>query len=411
MNRRRVAITGLGLLVPHGDQPAEVFDLLLKGQSAVEALTLTSGGNSIAVAAALVKGAAVAALPRAQRALTDRVTQLALVAAGLGIADAGLNLSEMDRSRVGVSVGTCMGGIISTESAYESLFRRNSNRVAPFTLVKTMYNAPAAHLAIQYGITGPALTYTNTCSSSTVAIGEAMRQIRHGYVDVMIAGGSEALLAWGSIKAWLALQIIAPLRDDDPSSTCRPFSRDRAGTVIGEGAAFLILEELERAKARGARIYAELVGYGVVNDSSHLTQPTVPGQARAIGSALADANIPADAIDYVNAHGTATARNDIVETHAIREVFGSHANKLAVSSTKAIHGHLVGAAGALEMAICTMAIHQQAVPPTAHLHFADTECDLDYVPHVGRSQTVNAALSNSFAFGGVASSLVAIKMP
>ena len=410
MSRRRVAITGIGLLVPHGNQPDQVFDLLLNGQSAVTAIELSSGNDSFQVAGALVKGDDLAQLPHAQRALTDRVSQLALVAAASAVTDAGLDLPKMDRSRVGISFGTCMGGIATTENAYESLFRKQSNRVSPFTLVKTMYNAPAAHLAIHYKISGPTITYTTTCSSSTVAIGEAMRQIRHGYADVMIAGGSEALFAWGSIKAWLALQIVAPLRNDDASSTCRPFSRDRAGTVIGEGAAFLILEELEHAKAREARVYAELVGYGVVNDSVHITQPTVHGQASAIRSALADANISADTINYINAHGTATARNDVVETQAIRAVFGSHADKLAVSSTKAMHGHLVGAAGALEMAICAMAIHRQAVPPTAHLHLADPECDLDYVPHVGRNLLVNTAMSNSFAFGGVGASLITAKL-
>ena len=334
------------------------------------------------------------------------MSRLAVDAADAAIADAQFDVRSISPTRIGVSVGTCMGGIISTESAYDQLFRNDADRVSPFTLVKTMYNAPAAHIALKHGFIGPALTYTTTCSSSSVAIGEAMRQIRHGYSDVMIAGGAEALLIWGSVKAWLALQIIAPLREERPSASCRPFSKDRSGTVIGEGSAFVVLEELSQAESRGAHIYAELAGYGVVNDSAHLTQPTTEGQAQAMRNALLDANVRPEHIQYINAHGTGTQLNDVVETRAIRQTFGVHADSISVSSTKSMHGHLVGAAGALELAICAMAIERQAVPPTAHLDYADPECDLDYVAHKGRRREVLATLSNSFAFGGVGATLV-----
>ena len=233
-----------------------------------------------------------------------------------------------------------------------------------------------------------------------------MRQIRHDYADVMIAGGSDALLTYGSVKAWQALQILAPARPDNPQATCRPFSRDRNGTVIGEGAAFVVLEEYSRALARGARIYAELAGYAVTNDSSHMTQPSVEGQAHAMRLALADARIEPEMIGYINAHGTATQLNDVVETNAIKEVFSNHAHRLAISSTKSMHGHLVGTAGALELVIITLALARQMVPPTANLDEPDPACDLDYVPHTGRGARVPAAMSNSFAFGGTAGVLV-----
>jgi 3-oxoacyl-[acyl-carrier-protein] synthase II len=298
-----------------------------------------------------------------------------------------------------------MGGIESTEKAYENLFQRKG-RVAPFTLVKTMYNAPAAHIALRHQLAGPALTFTTTCSSSTVSIGEASRTIRHGYADIMLAGGSESLIAYGSVKAWLALQIVATIDPDNPSATCRPFDLRRSGTVLGEGAAFVVLEEWEHARSRGARIRAELLGYGVTNDSIHMTRPSVAGQARTMRAALDDAGVSPDSVDYVNAHGTGTPLNDIVETDAIKEVFGAHAADLAISSTKSMHGHLVGAAGALELAVTVLAIGMQQAPPTAHLDVPDPRCDLDYVPGTGRPQRIRVAMSNSFAFGGVAGALV-----
>jgi len=406
MTGRRIAITGLGVVSPHGVDAAVMFDALLAGTSAIRPVLVHSGKESLTTVAASIPGEPWMTLPRNQRVMTDRVSQYALLAAAGALADAGLDLEREDRSRIGVSMGTCMGGILSTEQAYEDLFRKGLNRVSPFTLIKTMYNAPVAQICLLHGLTGPSLTYSTTCSSSAVAVGEAMRQIRHGYADVMIAGGSEALLAFGSIKAWQALQILAPALPDRPEATCRPFSADRCGTVIGEGAAIVILEAWDRARARGAHIHAELVGYGVSNDSSHMTQPSVAGQAGAMQLALDDARLSADAIGYVNAHGTATKLNDIAETQAIRTVFGPAADALAVSSTKSMHGHLVGAAGAMELIVATLAVARQAVPPTAHLDVPDPACDLDYVPVTGRARKLTAAMTNSFAFGGTAAVLV-----
>jgi len=406
VTNRRVAITGLGVVSPHGCDVGRMFESLMRGESAVRRVQLSSGGDTFSAIAATVPAEPWLALPRSQRLMSDRVSQYAILAATAAFGDASIHLQTEDRHRIGIAVGTCMGGMTSTEAAYEDLFRKGMTRVNPFTLVKTMYNAPAAQIGLQFELMGPSLTYTTTCSSSAVSIGEAMRSIRHGYVDVMLAGGSDALLTYGSVKAWQALQILAPERAHNPAATCRPFSKDRNGTVIGEGAAFVVLEAYEHAAKRGAHIYAELAGYGVSNDSSHMTQPSIAGQAHAMRLALNDAQIEPELIGYINAHGTGTQLNDVTETRAIKDVFGDHARKLAVSSTKSMHGHLVGTAGAMELIISTLALQRQMVPPTAHLDEFDVECDLDYVPHVGRPAGVRAAMSNSFAFGGTTGVLV-----
>jgi 3-oxoacyl-[acyl-carrier-protein] synthase II len=408
---RRVVITGIGVVSPHGTDVHGVFDDLVRGKSAVGQITLVSDVGSLKVVGAAVQGEPWLALPTGQRIASDRVSHYALIAADAAIRDATIDLKGEDRSRIGVAVGTCLGGVNSEESAYADIFCRGKGRLSPFTLVKVMYNGPAAQIGLAYGLGGPSLTYTTTCSSSAVSIGEAMRQIRHGYADVMFAGGSEALFAYVSIKAWQALQVLAPERLENIAATCRPFSRDRNGTVLGEGAAFVVLEDIERAQRRGAYIYAELAGYGVCNDATHMTQPSVAGQARAMHLALDDAGLQPSDIDYINAHGTATPLNDITETLAIKELFDDHARNLAVSSTKSMHGHLVGAAGALELVISTLALQQQVVPPTAHLDVPDSECDLDYIPHIGRELRVRAAMSNSFAVGGTAAVLVIRQAP
>ena len=383
-----------------------MFDALLAGTSAVRRLTLESSVGQLETAGAAVGDVSWDAIPQMHRVTSDRVSLYALTAADNAIHDAGLDLAGMDTTRVGLSVGTSLGGTISQEDAYVDILDKHKPRLSPFTLVKVMYNGPTAQIALRYGLRGPSLTFTTTCSSSAVAIGEAARQIRHGYADVMLAGGTEALFSYVSIKAWQALQVLAPPRVDDVASTCRPFSKDRAGTVLGDGAAFVVLEDLERAKARSARVYGELAGYGICNDASHMTQPSIDDQARAMRLALDDAKCDPDDVDYVNAHGTATNLNDVTETAAIRQVFGPHAERLAVSSTKSMHGHLVGAAGALELVVCALALERQAVPPTAHLHHPDPRCDLDYVAHTGRAARVRAAITNSFAVGGTAAVLL-----
>jgi len=410
VTNRRVAITGLGVVSPHGCDVDAMFGALVRGESAVRRIALKSSVGGFETIGATVPGEPWMSLPRAQIATSDRVSQYALLAADAAIRAAGLDLEAEDRGRVGVTVGTSLGGAISQEAAYADIFCKGVSRLSPFTLVKVMYNGPAAQLGLRYGLAGPSLTYTTTCSSSAVSIGEAMRHIRHDYADVMVAGGAEALFAYVSIKAWLALQVLAPERTENLAATCRPFSRDRNGTVLGDGAAFVVLEEYERAVARGAPIYAELAGYGVCNDSSHMTQPSVEGQARAMRRALEDAKLAPEEIDYINAHGTGTQLNDLTETQAIKEVFGTRAHAIAVSSTKSMHGHLVGTAGALELVISTLAVKRQMVPPTAHLDDPDPACDLDYVPHLGRNARVRAAMSNSFAVGGTAGVLVLREM-
>lgn len=410
MTRRRVAITGLGVASPHGCDVAAMFDALFRGESAVRRISLQSEVGTYDTIGAQVPGEPWEGLPRGQRVTSDRLSLYALIAAGAALRDSGIDLTAENRHRVGISVGTSLGGTISQEAAYSEIFCKGAKRLSPFTLVKVMYNGPTAQIGLAHALDGPSLTYTTTCSSSAVSIGEAMRQIRHGYADVMVAGGAEALFTYVSIKAWQALQVLAPERADNPSATCRPFSKDRNGTVLGDGAAIIVLEEYGRAVARKAHIYSELAGYGVSNDSSHMTQPSISGQAHAMRLAIADAELAADSIDYVNAHGTGTPLNDVAETQALKDVFGKHAHRIPVSSTKSMHGHLVGAAGALELVISALAVDRQMVPPTAHLDEQDPRCDLDYVPHKGRPARVRAAMSNSFAVGGTAGVLV-VKEP
>ena len=411
MTNRRVAITGIGVVSPHGCDVKGMFDALLEGRSAVRRVELKSDVGSFQTVGATVPGEPWSTLSQGSRATSDRIGQYALLAANAAIADAGLDFHREDRSRVGVTVGTSLGGVGSEEAAYAEIFRHSKTRLSPFTLVKVMYNGPAAHLGLTHKLAGPSLTYSTTCSSSAVSIGEAMRGIRHGYADVMLAGGAEACFTYVAMKAWQALQVLAPERTVNPAATCRPFSRDRNGTVLGEGAAFVVLEADDHARNRGANIYGEMAGYGVCNDPTHMTQPSVDGQSSAMRLALVDAQMAPEEIGYINAHGTGTPLNDLTETQAIKALFGERARSVLVSSTKSMHGHLVGAAGALELVISTLALKRQAVPPTANLDLPDPECDLDYVPHTGRDAVFGAAMSNSFAVGGTAAVLIVRSMP
>ena len=302
-----------------------------------------------------------------------------------------------------------MGGARALEDSYEKIFLQNARRVNPLTVVMVMNNAAASCLSIEHGMKGPCLTFSTACSSSAVAIGEAFRQIKHGYVDVMLAGGSESLLTFGVMMSWESIGTLA-LEAEDPSMSCRPFAKDRTGFVLGEGAAVLVLESLDRAQRRGARIYAELIGYGSTADADHITKPSVEGQAYAMEAALEEARIGPDGIDYINAHGTATVANDQVETQAIKKVFGQRAYDIPISSTKSMHGHLLGAAGAVELVASVLALQHQTAPPTSTLTVPDPECDLDYVPVKARTGlTLNTVMSNSFAFGGTNAVLIVRK--
>jgi 3-oxoacyl-[acyl-carrier-protein] synthase II len=405
---RRVAVTGLGVISPLGNAPASMFERLMTGESGIRTLTIDGPRGRYSNIAAPAAFDPAAHFPVHKIDGMDRVTQFAVASARAAIADAAFAPDAVLTRRTGVAIGTGMGAAHTLESGYVQLLDRDPDRVKPLTVLIGMNNAPAAHVAIEQGLGGPNLTYSCACSSSAVAIGEALRQIRHGYADAMLAGGVEALLTYSMFKAWDALRVLALPDRDRPSASCRPFAKNRSGLVLGEGAAMVVLEEWDRAVARGARIYAELAGYGSSNDPGHITKPSVAGQAQAMQLALEDAGLTPDAIGYLNAHGTATQLNDVTETRAIHQVFGAHAARLPVSSTKSMHGHLLGGAGALEFAIVVEALRQQAVPPTAHLEVPDPECDLDYVPNTGRTgQDLGAAMSNSFAFGGTNAVLIA----
>ena len=344
-------------------------------------------------------------------AILDRNGQMALHASVEAVKHANLTLNDAQKKQTGVYIGTGMGGILSVEDGYQTLYLQGENRLKPYTVLMCMYNSAASAIATHFQISGPNLTFSTACSSSAVAIGQAYKDILLGDVDTALAGGTDAILAYASIKSWEAIRTLADEDAGDISASCKPFSADRSGLVIGEGAATLVLEEYEQAKARGATIYAEIVGYGAANDFKHIAVPSVEGQAATMAAAMKNSGLKTTDIQYINAHGTGTKFNDETETNAIKQIFGDHAYQLAVSSTKSMHGHLMGAAGALEAVITTLAVYQNTLPPTINLKNADPKCDLDYVPNVARKvENLEYAMSNSFAFGGTGASLIFKKM-
>ena len=403
----RVVVTGMGVVSPLGNDIAATFDALVAMRSAIRRL---EGPGTERLVNRLGAPAAFGPQPQIDAAklrMLDRVSQFALFAAAQAVRAAVDPFEGTDPARAGVSIGTGMAGAQSADDAYRTLYADRSDRLKPFTVLLAMNNAPASWIGLEYGVAGPNLTYSTACSSSAVAIGEAARRIERGEADVMIAGGAEACLNFGTLKAWEALRTLAVEDASDASASCKPFAKDRSGLVLGEGAAMLVLESRDRAVARGATIIAEIAGYGLVTDAAHITRPSVEGQAAAIRAALADARMDARDIDYINAHGTGTQANDGVETAAIKQVFGAHAYQVPVSSTKSMHGHLLGAAGALEMAISIEAIARGVVPPTRNLRVADPQCDLDYVSDGARQvKGLEAVMSSSFAFGGTNAVLI-----
>jgi 3-oxoacyl-[acyl-carrier-protein] synthase II len=402
---RRVAVTGIGIVSPLGNDRRTFFDNLAAGRSGIRLLDAAFREKLVAAPAQFDAEQHFAA-PKLR--MLDRVSQFALYAASQAIDDAGISFAGENRQRAGVFLGTGSGGSETTEDGYRTVYRDGSDRIKPFSVLMAMANAAAAWIGIEHGLTGPNLTFSTACSSSSVAIGEAGRRIAGGEVDLMIAGGTEAPLTLGVLKAWEALRTLASTDPEDPSASCKPFSRNRTGLVLGEGAAIVVLEEWNRAVQRGARIHAELIGYGLSTDTAHITRPTVEGQAYAMRLALESAGLPASAVDYINAHGTGTLANDAVETAAIKDVFGKRAYQVPVSSTKSMHAHLLGAAGALEFVVSILALQAGTIPPTMHLRVADPECDLDYVPMCARKDIeINTVMSNSFAFGGTNAVLVA----
>jgi 3-oxoacyl-[acyl-carrier-protein] synthase II len=401
-----VVVSGLGVVSPHGDDAQAMFSALMRGESAVRQVFPDLPKP---VAAATVEFNASRWFTLLQLAGVDRVSQLAVAAADLALKDAGMlqpgSSPDVDAERIGVYAGCGMGGAAALEAAYVAGGR--NGRVPPLTIPAFMPNAPAAHVAMRNGIKGPVLTYSVACASAAVAIAEAAKAIRHGEVDVAIAGGSEALIVPGVITAWQAMLTLASFAPGGAATSCRPFAADRSGFVLGEGAAFLVLESAERARKRGARAYAELAGWGLSCDATHLTKPDAAGQQRALTAALKLAGLQAEDVGYCNAHGTATKVGDPIESDALAAVWGEHIEHLRVSSTKALHGHLLGATGALEAVVTVLALHHRQLPPNAHCDAVDPACRLNLVRDAGEhAPGLHAAISNSFAFGGTNSVLV-----
>jgi nodulation protein E len=397
MAARRVAVTGLGIISPLGLNLTDSWCSLKEGHSAILPIQDVDYNR---VPLKIQNGAQVRGYDATKHFeggkdnYLDRFAQFSVIAAREALRDSGLEITPALKESGAVICGSAVGGQSAIEIGFEDLYVSGRSRVHPLTIPKTMANAGASQISMEAGFSGPTFTISTACSSANHAIGHAFRLVRDGLAEVAITGGSEAPFTIGMLKAWEAMRVIAP-------DTCRPFSKDRKGMILGEGGAMMILEPLEAAKARGARIYAELCGFGMTSDAHHLTQPTVEGPARAMKGALQEGGIAPEEIGYINAHGTGTPGNDPVETAAIHAIFGGHAKKLAVSSTKSMHGHALGAAGALEAIATVLALHHGILPPTANFTEADPECDLDYIPNQPRIQRVGAALSNSFAFGGL----------
>ncbi len=405
---RRVAVTGLGVISPLGNSVDALWHAALAGHSGIRPFASPFAHRLAAPLAATAQFEGSAFFDPPKLRMLDRVSQFALFAAQQAIDDAGHALRGVDRGRAGVFIGTGMGSSLTLDEGYKTLYGDASDRIKPYTVLMGMHNAPAAWIGIEHDLRGPNLTYSTACSSSAVAVGEAWLRIAGGNLDVAVAGGAEAPLSFGSMKAWEALHTLAAVDADDPSTSCKPFAKNRSGMVLGEGAAVVILEPWDRAVERGAPIHGELLGYGLATDTGHITRPSVSGQVAAMRAGLASAGLDAAAVDAINAHATGTQANDAVETAAIKAVFGARAMQIPVSATKAMHGHLLGAAGALEFVLTLLALRHSTALPTMHLQLRDPDCDLDCVPNAARpGLALHTMLSHSFAFGGTNAVLVA----
>jgi nodulation protein E len=397
----RVVITGLGAVSSVGQSTREYWDSLIAGRSAFALPTLGNAAQAGDRLVGEVKGFDPAAHFESSQILPlDRASQFAIVAARQAVSQSGLALRGELAERTAAIIGTGSGGHTTIDDSFHRLYASGAARLHPLTIPKAMISAPASQVSMDCGIKGPVFSVSSACASATHAIGQEFHIVRNGSATCAVSGGTEASITYGAMKGWEAMRIMAP-------DTCRPFSKDRKGMLIGEGAAVVVLETLDHARSRGAEILAEIAGFGMSADSKDLTAPDADGMARAMTAALTDAALSPDAIDYVNAHGTGTTANDHAETVALHRSFGAHARRLAISSTKSVVGHTLGAAGALELVAAIMAIRDGIVPPTMNYLGADPDCDLDYVPNEARRKPVRAILSNSFAFGGLNAVLAA----
>ncbi|MDO4705518.1 MAG: beta-ketoacyl-ACP synthase II [Comamonadaceae bacterium] len=410
MSRRRVVVTGLGCVSPVGNTVPEAWANILAGKSGIGPITKFDASSFAAQIAGEVKGLDASALINAKEARTmDAFIHYGIVAAHQAYLDAGLPLgdalSEEQAERSGVVIGSGIGGLPFIEANYAEFMSRGARRISPFFVPSTIINLVAGQVSIRLGLKGPNLSLVTACTTGLHCIGEGARLIEYGDADVIVAGGAESTVCPLGIGGFAAMKALST-RNDDPEAASRPWDRGRDGFVLGEGAGVLVLEEYEHAKARGARIYAEVAGYGMSADASHITAPNIEGPRRAMLAALRNAGVNADEVDYLNAHGTSTPLGDVNESNAIKAALGDRAHQIVVSSTKSMTGHLLGGAGGLESVFTVLALHHQKIPPTINLHDPDPECDLDYCANTARDAKLNVAVKNNFGFGGTNGTLV-----
>jgi 3-oxoacyl-[acyl-carrier-protein] synthase II len=408
LSRRRVVITGLGIISPVGNSVTEAWANILAGNSGITKISRFDPSRLSCQIAGEVKGFDLAQyLERKEARHMDTFIHFGMAAGIQAIRDCGIQVTPENAERIGVNIGSGIGGLQMIEQTQRELLAGGPRKISPFFIPSTIINMISGNLSIKFGLKGPNLAMVTACTTATHCIGESGRLIEYGDCDVMVAGGADAViteLAMGGFAQARALST----RNHDPATASRPWDRDRDGFVLGEGAGVLVLEEYEHAKARGAKIYAELAGYGMSGDAYHMTAPREDGDgaARCMNSALRNARLNPDQVDYINAHGTSTPLGDLAETTAVKRSLGAHAKKVAVSSTKSMTGHLLGAAGGVEAIFSALAVHHQVAPPTTNIFNQDPQCDLDYVPNTARQMKINVALSNSFGFGGTNGTLV-----
>lgn len=405
--KQRVVVTGIGIVSPIGTGKENFWNGILEGQCGIKTISsFDTSAFKVKVAGEITDFEASDYIAKKEAKRMDRFTHFAIAASKLALSDANFEVTEDNAQRLGVYMGSGIGGLITIQENTDKMLEKGVDRISPFFIPMSISNMAAGNVSIEIGAKGSCLTYNTACASSASAIGEALKELRYGHHDVILAGGTEASISSLGIGGFQAMTALC--ESDDPMRASIPFDKDRSGFVMAEGAAMLVLERLDHALNRGATIYAELLGYGSTSDSHHITTPAPGGEggARAMKMAIEDAGLSPDQISYVNAHGTSTPYNDIFETAAIKSTFGDYAYKLPVSSTKSMTGHLLGAAGGIESAVCALAVQNDFIPPTVNFTEADPLCDLDYVPNVGRNLPVNYALTNSLGFGGHNASLI-----